>query len=165
MNVTLILALWGEVLATIVFAWDIIKWRRNIARLRFIVRPDTFYDDSKAIPIPGDPNGGSELQPSIHIELANVGTYPTTILKVWSEQKMDGGGTMGSSGAIFTPHFGKSVPYMIGVGDIWSCRADQAALKHKGKAPVQIFISVSHLAKPLVKDVIFKSRGTNGGTN
>ena len=161
MNTTLILALWGAVLATIVFAWDIVKWRRNVARLRFIVRPNTYYHDSKTVPIPGDPSGGAEVQPSVHIELANIGTYPTTILSIWSEQKMDSGGTFGSSGSVFTVHFGKSLPYMIGVGDIWSCRADQAALR-QGKAPVQIFISVSHRVKPLVKEVIFKEGEQSG---
>jgi len=164
MTITLILALWGAVLATVVFAWDIVKWRRNAARLKFMVRADTYYHDSKAVPILGDPNGAAELQPSIHIELANIGIYPTTILSVWAEQKLDIGGTFSSSGSVFQVHFGKNLPYMIGVGDIWSCRVDQASLRRQGKAPIQIFISVSHLAKPLVKEVIFKTGGIIGGT-
>jgi hypothetical protein len=131
------------------------KYRRNAARLRFIVRPNTYYGDSKIVPIPDESNAG-EVMPSVHIELANVGTYPTTILNIWSEQKLDGGWSMGNSGTIFVPHSGKVLPYMIGVGDIWSCRADQAGLLTRpGKMPLQIFVAVSHLDKPLVKDVVF----------
>lgn len=162
---TLALALWGAVLATIVFGWDIMKWRRNAARLRFIVRPDTYYHDSTAVAIPGADTSGGELLPSVHVELANIGTYPTTILNVWWEQKMDAGGTFGSSGSIVAPHFGKTLPYMISVGDVWSCRIDQQSLiRNKWKAPVQIFIAVSHLEKPLVKNVVFK-KGEQMGEN
>lgn len=157
-------AWWGAVLASIVFIWDIIKWWRNSTRLRFIVRPDTYYQDSETVPLPGEPKGGGWVKPSIHIELNNIGIYPTTILSVWAERKLDQGGTVGDSGPAFTMHFGKTLPYMIGVGDIWSCRIDQARLtKIASKAPLKIYVAVSHLEKPLVKNVVFTRGGTNGG--
>lgn len=166
MNITLFLALWGAILATVVFGWDIVKWKRNTARLRFIVRPDTYYGDSEAVAVPGEPEGRKMLRPSIHIELNNVGAHPTTILNIWAERKMQNGGTVTDSGtSAIDIHYGKKLPYLLTVGDSFSCRFDQERLTRlDGSHPIKIFVAVSHLNKPLIKPVIFKDGGTKGGT-
>ncbi|MDO8775667.1 MAG: hypothetical protein Q7K57_44600 [Burkholderiaceae bacterium] len=156
-------AWWGAILATIVFAWDIIKWWKNSTRVRFFVRPDTYYEDSETVPIPGGPQAG-EVLPSIHVELNNIGIYPTTVLKVWAERKTDQGGRILDTGPAIKVHFGKKLPYLMTVGDLWSCRIDQGRMTRiESKAPIRVFVAVSHQVKPLVKSVVFRKRGNRWG--
>ena len=112
---TEIVAWWGAVLASVVFIWDIIKWRRNSPRLRLIVRPNIIYPDSKKIQVGDDDRGNKQatIKPSIHIEVVNVGLVPTTITSVSAKRSMEKGYSM-QSGPTFQPHFGKELPYMIG---------------------------------------------------
>lgn len=147
-------AWWGAILATFAIFWDVIKWRRTAPRLRHIIRPNTLYPDSKEISKKDTKEGISEVtvKPSIHIELANIGMVPTTIISIIAKRPLEQGGCAECSGsAYFLEHFGKKLPYMIGVGDMWSCRLDQNSVANlPSKDPVEIHISVSHLKKPLV---------------
>lgn len=156
LGATEFVAWWGAVLATVVFAWDIIKWRRDRPRVRVTVKQNVFYDDSERVPLPDDGDGGTRctLKPSFHIELRNIGTQPTTLLDISSERK-DGKTSSGYASIAFREHFGKRLPYMLTPGDIWSCRIDQATLLNlPGATPIEIHFAMSHLAKPLVKKLM-----------
>lgn len=153
---TELVAWWGALLATIVFIWDIVKWLKTGPRLRLNVRANSFYQDSEQISVKDDREGNKEflLKPSIHIELINVGSQPTTIMSISSKRQTGSGGVSGYDGSQFREHFGKKLPYMLKPGDIWSCRVDQAIVMNlPGKAPIEICIAVSHLKKPLTRKV------------
>lgn len=151
-----IVAWWGAILATSIFVWDIVKWRKHGPKLRLSVRPNSIYLDSKVYEGEQDENGVTEgyLKSYIHIEIVNTGTLPTTIMNISSSQKMDNGGTLGTSLVGFQVHFGKALPYLITPGDIWSCRLEQRdQLNNRSKSPLEICVDVSHLLKPLIKEV------------
>lgn len=148
-------AWWGAVIATAVLVWDCIKWFRSGARLRCMVRPNAFYQDSEVVPLENSPDGArAVMKDSIHIELTNVGALPTTIMSISARRPMDSGGWAGNGGSAFVEHWGKKLPYMIAPGDVWSCRGDQEQLfRLPGSAPLEILIAVSHLAKPIVRKI------------
>ena len=66
---TEIVAWWGAILSTIVFAWDIVKWRLSGPRLRF-----TVSGNMKTINIPE-----YEGKTLISAEVINYGDQPTTV--------------------------------------------------------------------------------------
>ncbi|WP_157214682.1 hypothetical protein [Polaromonas sp. CF318] len=155
MNSTEIVAWWGAVIATTVLTWDVVKWLRSGARLRMKVKPNSHYHDSEVVPLKNAPDGAcGRVKESIHIELANVGALPTTIMNI-SARRAIPGGWVGNDSSAFTVHWGKELPYMISPGDIWSCRGDQEKLfKLPGTAPLEIIVMVSHLKKPMIEKIV-----------
>lgn len=155
MSSTDVVAWWGAVVATAVLIWDIVKWLRSGARLRCTVKPNSHYQDSESVLIESTPHSArGVIKESIHIELVNLGELPTTIMSIRAERPLKNGGWVGNDGSAFTEHWNKRLPYKIDPGDIWSCRGDQEKLFGlPGDAPLEIKITVSHLAKPIVRKI------------
>jgi len=77
MKLTEIAAWWGASVATIVFLWDIYKWRRSGARLRLMVSGDMeAYGHLAALLSPD--------QTLIVVEAINVGNKKTTLTHLFA---------------------------------------------------------------------------------
>src|SRR6266702_2994411 len=63
-------AWWGAILATIVFAWEIVKWFRAGPRLRVRTAPEMQMEDGC---------GGLSPEKYITFSVVNVGDAPTTV--------------------------------------------------------------------------------------
>ncbi len=69
LTTTEIVAWWGAILATVVFGWDIYKWRTSGPRLRLSIRPNQI--------VIGD--SSREGKTYISIWVTNIGDRPTTL--------------------------------------------------------------------------------------
>lgn len=146
-------AWWGAVVATLVFAWDIAKWLKDGPRIRKRVQPNTAYPDSRVLSTEKLEGGESkEIALYCHIELVNTGTLPTTIMGISATHSRDKkSGQVSFGNEYFTLHYGKTLPHVLGSGEVWSCRlemADLQKLAERGKPFIEIF--VSHKRKPEV---------------
>ncbi|MGC2520201.1 MAG: hypothetical protein WA373_13980 [Burkholderiales bacterium] len=74
---TAIAAWWGATIATLVFLWDIYKWRQAGARIRLTVSPN--MEHMGVIPNWVDPN-----QTLVAVEAVNVGNKKTTITHMFA---------------------------------------------------------------------------------
>ncbi|MBI3222025.1 MAG: hypothetical protein HYZ46_02875 [Nitrosomonadales bacterium] len=146
-------AWWGAVVATLVFLWDVAKWFKSGPKIRQRIQPDIFYPDSKVLSVEKSGNGESkELAAYCHIELVNTGTLPTTIMGISATHKRNGKfGQMSFDNQSFTPHYGKTLPYVLSPGEVWSCRLEMSGL-HKlaewGRPYIEV--TVSHKRSPVV---------------
>lgn len=153
---TQVVAWWGAIIATVVLVWDVIKWLRNAAIIRFVARPNVWYPDSEVIPLLNSPNGASgTVKEYIHIELTNTGTLPTTIMHIGARRRWKQG-EVGQDGSAFKEHYGSVLPYILKPGEVWSCRADQDKLfRLPGDRPLEIVVRASHRVRPIIKRVNF----------
>jgi hypothetical protein len=126
-------AWYAAIVATLSLLFNLMKWVRERARLSVRIIP-TVYEDGGFSKVEKTPHG--EVSTPIlyyHIEVINVGERPTTIMGVsattrdtfWdkvlrSTKTFDG--EIGIVGSVFSPHYGKHLPYVIGPGEVWSCR-------------------------------------------
>ncbi len=146
-------AWWGAISGTAVLIWDVIKQLRNGAKLRITSRPDTYYPDSEVLKEERLPNGhvSNVLRPSIHVEVVNYGNLPTTLIKTDASRSLYGG-WLGSTNCKSLN--GKSLPVLLGPGEVWSGRFDQLGFEQeKCTGPVILSLVVSHKKKPLLKKV------------
>ncbi|QKO21360.1 hypothetical protein [Rhodoferax sp. BAB1] len=154
MDSTYFIAWWGAIVATTVLIWDVVKWARSTAIVRLVVRANTWYPDSEVVREKSTEHGVSqELKSYLHIELSNVGSMPTTIMGIEAQKALKKG-TVSQSGPTFVPHYGNKLPYVLRPGEVWSCRADQEVLFGlPGQAPLELFVYLSHKAKPVRKRI------------
>ncbi len=137
---TEVVAWYGAVVATVVFVWDIWKWQRRQARLRVSIRGGVCYPDGGVSKVEKTPYGEVQtLIPYYHIEVSNTGELPTTILDVQGTTKRLGlsdrirswrhkyVGVFG--GGRFVAHQ-KSLPHLLGPGEVWSCRVTEDDILH-----------------------------------
>ena len=148
-----LIAVYAAVVATIVLVWDILKWVISGARLRVDTRCGVFYGDSRVVETTLTDYGEQKsLADYCHIEVSNVGDQPTTILSIEATHRLKFGiqGQMFISGPGIIPHFGKSLPHVLGPGEVWSARLDMSnvrQLKERGQ-PI-INLSTSKKVKPI----------------
>jgi hypothetical protein len=74
---TAIAAWWGATIASLVFLWDIYKWRQSGARIRLTIAPN--MEQMGVIPNWVDPN-----QTLVTVEAVNVGSKKTTITHMFA---------------------------------------------------------------------------------
>lgn len=152
-----LIAVYAAVVATIVLIWDILKWVISGARLRVDTKCGVFYGDSRVVETTMTEYGEqNSLADYCHIEVSNVGDQPTTILSIQATHRLKIGtkGQMFISGPAIIPHFGKSLPYVLGPGEVWSARLEMSnvhKLKERGR-PI-INLSTSKKAKPITIDL------------
>lgn len=155
-------AWWGAVVATLVFLWDVAKWFKSGPKIRQRIQLDTFYPDSKVLSVEklGDAES-KELAAYCHIELVNTGTLPTTIMGIMATHTCGGmNGQMSFDNQRFTPHYGKTLPYVLAPGEVWSCRiemSDLHKLAERGRPYIEV--TVSHKRKPVVIGPTLCNRG------
>lgn len=132
-------AWYGATVATLTLAFNVWKYARERARLQIrIVR--TWYEDGGYEKVEKTEHGESAM-PNIyfHIEIANIGERPTTILGVEATTKQTGldwwryrnarfKGVLGYAGGAFKAHYNKPLPQVINPGEVWSARILESAL-------------------------------------
>src|SRR3989338_5291678 len=78
-----LIAIYGALVATIVLAWDVLKWASSGARLRATAVCHVYYEDSRVISVSQTEHGEArELAEYCHIELTNIGDQPATLLSI-----------------------------------------------------------------------------------
>lgn len=135
------IAWYGAIVASIVLGFDVWKWVRSRARLRVRIVKNVFYPDGGFSKVETSPAGETKtLIPYYHIEVTNIGELPTTIIGVSATTKVvrlaerirarryKFRGEMSYSGDRFIPHYGKALPYILGPGEVWSCRVGEDAI-------------------------------------
>jgi hypothetical protein len=127
-------AWYAAIVATLSLAFTVFKWSLERARLQVRIVPNTWYPDGGFKKEEQTPQGTIRTgQMYFHIEVANVGERPTTIMGVsattqplgllekfhqWRKPR----GISGFVASVFTPHYEKNPPHVIGPGEVWSCR-------------------------------------------
>lgn len=147
------IAWWGATVATIVLAWDIVKWLKSGPQIRSRIQLNTMYPDGKRRKVENPENIElEELAAYCHIELVNIGNLPTTVMGISaSHLNQTKQGLMSYSGSSFTPHYGKTLPHVISPGEVWSCRFDMSGLFELSKlGRPYIAVYLSHKKKPLI---------------
>ncbi len=145
MDRTGLIAGYAAVVATVVFLWDIYKWKRTGPRISFTASPD--------MQIYGDPTREGKMY--ISVRAANIRDKSTTITtlglrwyKNWLyrlRRKPD------VSAVISSPGFsGRQLPYVLQPGNIWDGLAIQeGVMKERPKKGILIFeLYSSHKKNP-----------------
>ena len=156
-EITFWIAIWGAVLSSIAIIWDVVKWINSGAKLRIKIKPNTYYPDSNK-------NDNETLTPSFHIEIVNIGTYPTTLISVSSEIKREKGNWINKSssstsitweGDNIKWHQIEKFPFLLNPGEIWSGRIDQELLLKTKDNPMfkdcdlTLVVVASHKKNPI----------------
>src|SRR6266850_3189597 len=113
---TEIAAWWGATIATLVFAWDIYKWRQSSARIRLTVAPN--MQPHGVVPNWIDPN-----QALVAVEAVNVGNKKTTIThlfavyfpNLWARVRRKSSQTL----VVFQPGGNQPLPFELEPGSRW----------------------------------------------
>ena len=163
-TITFWIAVWGAILSTIVVIWDFVKWSHSGAKLRITTKPNTYYPDSDIV-------DNQVFKPSIHIEIANVGTLPTTLISVQSTitSKVKRDWFRKTKSMVKTTWKGQNIkwhqndkfPFLLKTGEIWSGRLEQESLINTRDQDMfkysNIILSVvaSHKKKP-IEHIILK---------
>lgn len=84
--------------------------------------------------------------------MVNSGSLPTTVMGILAtHSKNKSGMQISVAQQVFTEHFGKNLPHVLGPGEVWSCRLPMerySKLFEHGTPEVRL--SVSTKSKPLV---------------
>ena len=150
---TEIVAWWGAIVATLVLAWDVIKWLRTGPKIRGSVTLDVTYGDGELLSTESTPHGRvSKYQDYCNIEVVNTGSQPTTILDISATHKKHKDGfKFGATGIAFKEHFGKTLPHVLGPGEVWSCRLSMDRYRNIAEhGQPEIHLNFAHLKKPMV---------------
>jgi hypothetical protein len=154
MIITTVAAWWGAAVATIVLVWDIVKWLKQGAKLYVNVSPQVTYPDAEVLSKRTDELGNtvSDLASYCHIEIANIGDRPTTILSIEATHvpTLRNGAQIGMSSSGFRFHNGASLPHKLGPGESLGARLDMRAIDQMMSrgAPILI-LRAAHAKKPL----------------
>ncbi|MBW7469462.1 hypothetical protein [Marinobacter sp. F4218] len=153
MGSTDVVAWWGAVIATLVLLWDVVKWLNSGASLKSRIVLNTHYDDGEVIKREKTEHGETITYESYcHIEVVNTGSLPTTVMGIRAtHSKNKSGMQMSVTQQVFTEHFGKNLPHVLGPGEVWSCRLpmDRYSNLFEHGTP-EVRLSVSTKSKPLV---------------
>jgi hypothetical protein len=152
MSPTGIVAWWGAILSTVVFLWDVYKYRTAGPKLRLEVSTGM-----KSVNMPQ--YDGKTL---IMGNVTNFGDRPTTIThfalqgykKKWHFGKIR---VAGQSGIVPIPNTGQPLPFELKPGAVWTGIAFQETVEAWGtEGIVYLFVHHSHSKKPLSKRVVIK---------
>lgn len=148
-----IVAWWGAILASIVLIWDIAKWMKGGARIRSIIKFNVSYDDGKLLSEEAIEGGVvRQYQNYCHIEFANIGKLPTTLMGLIASSKAESNAKdeFTVMDQAFTPHWEKKLPFVLKPGEIWSCRIEMNRYCRLLDCGKPIFSATfSHLKNPL----------------
>jgi hypothetical protein len=157
-STTEIVAWWGAILATVVFVWDIIKWRLAGPKLRLTIR-----SSMKTINVPE-----YEGKTLLIAEVVNYGDRPTTITLLtffyyrnrwnWLRNQAD------QKTAVMVPNTRQSIPFELRPGNSWSGFAIQdkamenAETLEKMAREGYLFCAIyhSHSTRPLRQRVLIR---------
>ncbi len=123
-------AWWGAILSSIVFAWNIIKWKLSGPKLDVCISPNELQWKGTVELMPGEekkPKGEPQnLKPFIMVEVRNIGRSATTLLDIRFAQCDSPKGFKKSmmSESEHEP-YSSSLPVVLEAGHVWLCRFDQ----------------------------------------
>jgi len=150
---TLVIAAWGAILSTVVFLWDIYKWRTAGPRLRFSVTANMKRVDMDR---PGDKG-----ETIIAVKATNYGDRPTTITNIgylyyrdrrWIPREPD------KKVILTNPKWPQRPPFELKPGSRWMVSLDQTAeieqMSREGKLFFLLFHS--HTEKPVKRRLIIQ---------
>ena len=159
MSSTDLAAWWGAVVATVVFIWDIYKWKTQGPKLKVTVSPNMV--------VMGDPT--REGKTWVSISVTNVGDRPTTIKGVGMEHYQSRWLRLKSTAdkaAVFpNPNDNYPLPRILNPGEEWrglipqardDLGIDLAALSRSGH--LMIWLSHSHSSRAIKKRLEVKDR-------
>jgi hypothetical protein len=153
MGSTDVVAWWGAVIATLVLLWDVVKWLNSGANLKSRMVLNTHYDDGKVKEREKTEHGETiTYETYCHVEVVNTGSLPTTVMGIRAtHSKNKSGMQMSVTQQVFTEHFGKKLPHVLGPGEVWSCRLpmDRYLNLFEHGTP-EIRLGVSTKSKPVV---------------
>ena len=152
-SVTEIVAWWGAILSSIVFIWDIVKWRLSGPRLRLSLRPGM-----KSINIPE-----FEDKTIIIAEVVNFGDRPTTITHLSFSYYNSRWNLLTKRGTksfiIGTPNPWYRIPFELRQGTSWSGYALQTEDIEKMAAEDYLVCFIHHTQskRPLRSRVVIRA--------
>lgn len=151
---TEIVAWWGAVLATIVFLWDIYKWRTAGPKLRVSVQ-----SGMKSINMPQ-----YEGKTLIYVNVSNYGDRPTTITNLgylhfanlWTRMR----GRPDAAAIVPNPNDVHLLPYELKQGNLWSGIAIQNDQVTKWATEGRLYCVLyhSHREQPIYRRVVARER-------
>lgn len=160
-DTTEVVAWWGAVIATVVFAWDIYKWKSAGAKLRMSVSSGMLMTGGKSY-------WNTESADKLHIvvRLSNIGDRPTTITHLaflyfptWFSRLR---GRPKHSFIAVNPNPGQPIPHEMKEGTIWIGTTDQTPdfeqYATEGHLIAQIFHS--HSTRPEQARVVITKKET-----
>lgn len=154
MTATDYIAIYGAIVATLVFAWDIAKWLTSGPYIKSSTTCHVTYKDSRTIRTEIEEDVTTHIHATYcHIEIANVGDRATTIINVEGTHKKAKKqlARLFCTAEKFIPHQEKELPFILEPGEVWSARfemEDVVRLAERGR-PV-ILVRLSHRRKPLL---------------
>ncbi len=155
-----LVAWWGAILATIVLAWDIYKWKTSGPQIRFTARPNM-----KTFNVPTH-----DGKTWVYVNVENIGTRATTIThlafqyyKNWFKKvinKPNSSWIIGNA-SVFPEY---RIPYVLNPGTIWQgCALQTDELEEKSRKGYLICkLYYSQHKRPRKYRVIIKKRESIG---
>ena len=152
MKPTEIAAWWGAIVATLIFAWDIFKWKRSGAIISINASPNmkTF----------GGVPDGLENKTLIVVEATNIGNQKTTITHMvgFHYKNLFSKLTDKKDLSFFVPNPAPSspLPYILGPGERWlGCMEQNQELEEKSRDGY-LYCGIYHSCgkKPILQRVI-----------
>jgi hypothetical protein len=148
-NPTAIVAWWGAILASIVFLWDIYKYRRAGPKLRVSVRPGMVMVPS------------NDKRTFVVTEVVNTGDRSTTLTnlglayfeKEWSWKRLRNRPT--KLAVTISPNTSEPLPWELKAGNLWRGMTEQTPeIRNWARTGVLYFdLYHSHRRKPLRRRV------------
>jgi hypothetical protein len=162
MDITPYVAWYAAALSTAVFGWDVAKWSRSKPRVRVSARGPVCYPDGEVVATHVSEDGitSKGFADYCHIEIVNVGGQPSTLIDIQATHRTPKrSARMILSTTAIVPQSGcKSLPALLGPGELWSARLDLRSLHSIATqgAPV-VKLRVSHLEEPIVVSIKLKA--------
>ena len=152
MNATELAAWWGAIIATLLLAWDVYKWKRTGPIIKVSASPNmqTFG---------GIPNG-LEDKMFVVVEVTNIGDRKTTLTHLVAFhyasffQKLRR--KKNKSFFVANPALSKSFPYILPSGERWLGGIEQNAKLEELSRNGYLYCGVYHASgrKPIVERVV-----------
>ena len=124
------IAWWGAILSSIVFIWNIIKWKLSGPKLDVCISPNTYQWKGQIELMPGEENKPAgkpqTMKPFVVVEVRNIGRSATTLLDIrfsQSDSVKDFNKCMSSENE--HEPFSSPLPAVLESGHVWLCRFDQ----------------------------------------
>ena len=146
-----IAAWWGAIIATSVLLWDFIKWTKSGPRIKATAKMPTHYPDAEIISTEETENGTvTTYKEYCHVEVINSGNLPTTIISLCTTHIKTKKHKFIAGNDRYSPHHGKTLPYVLGPGEMWSCRVETDIVNNmKQNGTPIIEVRLSHIDNPL----------------
>ena len=146
------IALYAAIVATVVLVWDIYKWKTSGPEISLTASPN--------IKVLGDPE--LEGKTYISIEARNIGSRPTTILKLGFLYYKNWWHRVRGKHEVFLwvvhPHTQHGIPYVLQQGTVWNGLAHQNKDIEKKAKEGLLFCALflSHTEKPRTVRVVLR---------